>query len=126
MKRFLLGIAILAVFLGLGLWTWQVMDHLHMDISQTLEQAAAQVLAGQTEQGISLALQAHERWQKNWHLTAFLADHAPMDEIDALFAQALCYADTGNTADFVSHCAQLAMLVEAVGEAHALSWWNLL
>ena len=126
MKRFLLGVAILGVFLGLGLWTGYAMEQLHVDISQTLEQAAAQVLDGQTEQGVSLARQAHTQWQDNWHMTAFLADHAPMDEIDALFAQALFYADTGNAEDFASHCTRLSMLVEAVGEAHALSWWNLL
>lgn len=126
MRRFLLGVTILGVFFGLGLWTGYAMEQMYTGISQTLEQATAQVLAGETSQGMSLAEQAYTQWQNNWHLTALLADHAPMDEIDALFAQALCYAETGNTANFVSYCARLVMLVEAVGEAHAFSWWNLL
>ncbi len=126
MRRFWIGIIILAVFLVLGLWSCYLMDNMHTQISQALEQAAAAVLSGDAVQGITLAKQAHIQWQENWHLTAFLADHAPMDEIDALFAQALYYADTHNNENFAALCARLARLLEAVGEAHTLNWWNLL
>ena len=55
-----------------------------------------------------------------------MADHGPLEEIDSLFAQVQIYADTGKTADFAAYCTRLAKLVTAVGEAHGLTWQNLL
>ena len=74
----------------------------------------------------ALAKKAKELWDKQWHRSAVLADHTPMDEIDGLFAQVQSYARAGNRADFAAGCSRLSKLVEAIGEAHAPGWWNLL
>ena len=126
MGRFWLGIGLLVLFLVLGLWVTHAMDGVHQTISQTLDEAAQQTLSGDLETGISLAQQAQNDWDSHWHGTASIADHAPMDEIDGLFAQLKVYGQTGQAADFAAYCARLAKLVTAVGEAHGLSWWNLL
>ena len=126
MKRFLLGIGILAVFLIGGLWVGYAMDDVHQTIAQTLDDAAAQCLSGDLSGGIALAQQAHQTWQTHWHSTASVADHEPMDEIDGLFAQLEVYGKAGLSADFATFCARLSQLVSAVGEAHSFTWWNLL
>lgn len=126
MGRFWLGIGLLVGLLALGLWVSTAMNGLHSPISQTLETAAQRCLAGDTEGGVSLSRQAQHSWQTHWRCTASVADHTPMEEIDGLFAQTEAYAKAGQWADFASHCARLAKLVEAVGEAHSLNWWNLL
>lgn len=126
MGRFWLGVGILAVFLGLGLYVGAAADGTHQQISGVLEQAAQEAIAGDLDAGIALAQQALSQWQKSWHSTAAVADHAPMDEIDGIFNQAFTFAQGGNHEDFAACCARLSGLVAAVGEAHSLSWWNLL
>lgn len=126
MKRFYLGLGILTVFLAMGLWFGFQMEGLHEELSQTLDQAAQTALAGDTTDAMALAVSAQAQWEKAWPKIAALADHSPMDEIDALFSQTLAYARAGSTADFITHCSRLARLVAAVGEAHTLTWWNLL
>lgn len=126
MGRFWLGIGILVIFLVLGLWVNYAMDTVHQEIAQALDDAAAQTLDGNLTEGIALAQQARGKWQSHWRGTASVADHAPMDEIDGLFAQLDAYGQAGLTDDFAAYCARLSNLVAAMGEAHSLTWWNLL
>lgn len=126
MARFWIGIALLAAFLGLGIGVTVAMDQVHEPISQVLEEAAEQALAGDLEGGAALARQARMDWQDHWKGTASVADHGSMDEIDGLFAQMEVYARQGRETDFAAYCARLSKLVHAVGEAHGFNWWNLL
>jgi len=126
MGRFWLGLGILAVFLGLGLYVGAAAEGTNQEIAGILKEAAGQALEGDLDGGLALAQQAHHRWQSNWHSTAAVADHAPMDEIDGIFAQALAFGKGGSVQEFAACCARLSGLVAAVGEAHSLSWWNLL
>ena len=126
MARFWLGVGILLTFLALGLWIAVSMDSVHQQISSTLEQAAQQTLDGDLDAGITLVSQAHDRWERNWHAAAAVADHAPMDEIDSLFAQLQLYGTIRQATEFAAYCTRLSQLVTAMGEAHTLTWWNLL
>lgn len=125
-RRFWYGVGILTVFLALGLWTAWGMNANQRPVTEQLEQAAQAALSGDMEQGIVLAMTAKEDWQRHRDLTAAVADHAPMEEIDSLFAQVEIYATAEKTVDFAAYCTRLARLVEAVGEAHSLTWQNLL
>ncbi len=126
MGRFWLGVGILAVFLGLGLYVGAAAEGTNQEISGILEEAAGQALEGDLEGGLVLARQANSLWQSNWHSTAAVADHAPMDEIDGIFNQAFAFGKGGKAQEFAACCARLSGLVAAVGEAHSFSWWNLL
>ena len=126
MGRFLLGIGLMAALFALGFWTATAMDDLHTPISEILEEAASESLSGNFENAIALAQQAYTRWQHHWHHTASVSDHTPMDEIDGLFAQIKTYANAGLKEEFAAYCARLALWIDAVGDAHQLTWWNLL
>ena len=126
MARFWLGVGILLVFLALGLWIAFTMDGVHQQISSTLEQAAQLTMEGDLDAGIALVTQAHDRWERNWHAAAAVADHAPMDEIDSLFAQLQLYGTVRKPEEFAAYCTRLSQLIAAMGEAHTLTWWNLL
>lgn len=126
MARFWIGVALLGVFLGLGIWVTVAMDQVHEPISQALEEAAEQALAGDLEGGAALARQAKADWQEYWKGTASVADHGSMDEIDGIFGQLEAYAQAGRQVDFAAYCARLSRLVHAIGEAHGFNWWNLL
>lgn len=126
MGKLWLGAGLLALFLVLGLWVGTAMDTAHMDISQALTEAAELALDGQLEQGYRVAQQAQNQWDEKWHGSACVADHAPMDEIDGLFAQLAVYHRAAQPGDFAACCTRLSMLVAAMSEAHSLTWWNLL
>ena len=126
MGRFWLGVGLLVALLTLSVWTASSMEDLHGPISQTLELAAEQSLSGDLEGGVLLARKAKARWDGNWRRTAAVSDHTPMDEIDGLFAQMESYAAAGRAVEFSAHCARLAERIEAVGDAHKFTWWNLL
>lgn len=126
MGRFWLGVGILLVFLALGLWIAGSMDGIHQQICATLDQAAQHIVSGDLDTGIALVRQAQECWQHNWHGIAAVADHEPMDEIDSLFAQLELYGTVGQQVEFAAYCTRLSQLISAMGDAHTLTWWNLL
>ena len=126
MARGYIGLGILIVFLVLGIGVSMVMDNTHRPACQLLNQAADLTLAGDFDGAVPLAMEAKSRWETAWNGTAVVADHGPMDDVDALFGEMEIYAKTGEQPHFAACCRELAQRVEAVSEAHRFSWWNLL
>lgn len=126
MKRLWIGAVTLAVLLGACLWTSYAMDAVHGPISDQLDKAADAALAEDWAQATALAAEARAEWDRSWRMTASVADHTPMDEVDGLFAQLPAYARDEEAVHFAATCAQLSRLVAAMGEAHSFNWWNLL
>ena len=126
MSRFLLGVGLLLIFLSVGLWVANASAQTSEAIAQTLTLAADTALAGDLNTGKQLAQKARQDWDSQWHATASVADHAPMDEIDGLFGQLSAYEQANAATEFAACCARLSQLVTAIGEAHGLTWWNLL
>jgi len=123
MGRFLLGVGLLAVLLGLGLWVCKDTDDTLLQVSDRLEAAAALCLSGQALDGASLAKEAKDAWEQAWHRTAVFSDHAPMDEIDGLFSQLEAFRE--NSREFAAGCRRIASLIRAVAEANNATWWNI-
>ena len=126
MKRGWIGAGLLAGLLILGLLVTWFMGRTHTGISEELELSARFAIAGNWEEAEELAEEAYEDWQDSWHFSAAFADHEPMEEIDALFAQLLPYLLNQDAVSFSAVCRELARQVEAIGDAHNLNWWNLL
>ena len=125
MYRGWLGAGLLALFLALGIVTMTLMDNAHLPTGDLLEQAAELALQGELERGAELGMRAKYRWEKQWQATATVADHSPMDDVDALFAEMKIYAAAGEAPHFAACCKELAKRVQAVAEAHRFSWWNI-
>ena len=123
MYRTWFGIFILLFLLIFGFTVSSVLYHLQAPVASQLEDAAKQALSGDLHTGQTLAQKAHQNWLDRWRVTAAFSDHAPMDEIDSLFGQLDAYK---NPQDFAACCSRISVLVEAVWEAHQLTWWNLL
>ena len=126
MARGWFGAAVLVVFLILGFVTAEAMDKAHRPACDLLSQAADMTLDGDFDGAIPLAMEAKSRWERAWNGTAVVADHSPMDDVDALFAEMVTYAESGEQPHFAACCRELAQRVEAVSEAHRFSWWNVL
>ena len=126
MKRGWLGVAILLIFLALGFMTAEAMENAHRPTQVLLEQAANATLSGEFDRGVALGMEAKSRWERHWNGTAAVADHSPMDDVDALFAEMEIYAKAGEEPHFAACCQELSRRLQAMAEAHTFSWWNVL
>ena len=123
MWRFWIGISLMLALLGAGIYSAWAVNNVHTPIAETLEQAASV-----TDQAAANALlaQALSDWERHWYNTAVVTDHAPMEEVDGLFAQAKSYGQTGKMEDFAALCMRIAQYIRATAESHKPTWWNLL
>lgn len=126
MKRFWIGITVLAVLMALGSTVAFFMGRCHAPISSDLAQAAQAAMGGELEQATRLAENAHAEWLSCRDFTAAFADHTVLEEIDALFAEIEIYAAVGDSISFAAACAHLSELANAVAESHHPKWQNLL
>ncbi len=124
MKRSWIGLAMLLALLAASVLVTRSMDRIHDPIARGLADAADYALAGDWEQAELLALNAGTQWERWAHFRGCFANHSPMEEIDAAFAELKVYSASGETADFAASCGRLAKQVSAMGEAHGLVWWN--
>ena len=124
--RLFLGVLILTLLLALCLSTSFLMRAIHQPIGQQLSEAAELALGDQPEEGMQLARQAYVRWQTYHSVTASFADHNPMDDTDTLFQEMLIYGQTAEIPHFAACCRQLAVLTQAMYDAHRFSLKNLL
>ena len=108
MKRSWIGFVLLLVLLAGGIAATWGMAKCHEPIARDLENAAKTALQGDMAQGEVLMLQAREAWGRSRHLGACFADHTPMEEIDALFAEVEVYAAAREETDFAAGCAALS------------------
>ena len=126
MRRMWFGVAVLLLLLGTGIGIHVFMKHTHCPSGAIVQQAAAFAEEGNWTQARLFRDRAWEKWQKNWHVTAAIADHEPMDQVDALFAELAFYAKQEDMLSFCGGCAYLAELLESMGTSNEPNWWNLL
>lgn len=126
MKRFWIGISILAVLLVSGWLSQKGMVAVHRPIADDLEQAAQAALEEDWETALPLAAHAHARWKKYHHFTAAFADHNPMDDLDGLFAELEIFGYEREMPHFAAVCLHLHQLADSMAESHGINWWNLL
>lgn len=126
MKRIWIGAGLLALLPALGLWAMLTMVHVHRSVADDLQQAAQTVEQTGLDSAAELAETAESNWKSHRRICAALSDHAPMDAIDAVFAQLDIYRQHEDATAFAAACAHLSQLVEALEEGNKLTWWNLL
>lgn len=126
MKRCWIGAAFLLVLLIVSLLTTWAMEEIHEPMEENLEQAAESALLGDWKSASRAFREARDAWEEWAHFRACLADHTPIEEIEAAFASAQVYGLTRSKTSFAASCRELAKKAAAMGEAHGLGWWNIL
>ena len=126
MKRIWIGIVLLAVLLAAGFWLSGFMKEAHLPAAQDLQRAGELALEEQWGPAQAFAKRGQDLWKKKWPVTAAIADHEPMDEIDALFAQLKTYGKTRDPEPYSAVCDHLGSLLEALSQGHRCKWWNLM
>ena len=124
MKRFLIGAGLLVALLAGGILSSAWLDRSYEPLPPMLEQAAAAAEEEDWDRAVRLADRAEQQWHGLWKRTAVFVDHAPMEQIDALFAQLKVCKQS--QPDFGKLCVRLARELEALSEIHSPAWWNLL
>lgn len=124
--REVMGLGILVVLLLAGIFSSWEMCTAHYAISRQVEDAAWFALSEDWEAARSAAAAAETRWEEHRDLSSLLADHTPMEQIDALFAHVDLCAAARDTTEFAASCGELSRYVKAMGDAHRLTWQNLL
>ena len=126
MKRCWFGAGLLIVLLAASLSVTWGMYKIHEPIAADLNQAAERAELGDWRNAENFSRRAEENWNKWEHFRACFADHTPTEEVGAELAAMDTARQERETTDFAASCARAAKMVQAVGDAHALCWWNLL
>ncbi len=122
MKRSYFGLGLLAVLLALSLGVTWVMDRVHQPVAKALQAAEEKAQAGQWQEAVELEAAAQAGWEKWSGLRSCLADHTPIEEIDAQFAMLRSCIRARDQDEFPGLAAQTAQMVKAMGDAHGLKW----
>lgn len=126
MKRSKIGAWLLIGLLVTGLLSSWGMVKYSEPIGEATSLAAEAALREDWSNAEALTRSARARWDKYWGFCAAFADHEPMEDINGLFAQLEVYAQSRDAQNFAAVCAKLSEDTKAIGEAHSLTWWNLL
>ena len=126
MKRIWFGAALLVILLILGFCTGAFMERTHAVQAKDLTRAAELALEGNWAGAENFAVAARREWNKHQLLTAILADHELLDQIEVLFAQLEVFAKVKETGAYSSICQQLACQLEALGDSHGFNLKNFL
>lgn len=126
MARGWFGLVLLIVFFLLGFAVSAAMDDAHSSTEALLIQAAEQTLSGSFEKAVAFGMEAKQQWEDHWNGTATVADHSPMDEVDALFGELEVYAKAEEKPHFAAVCKELSRRIRSFTDAHRFSWWNVL
>lgn len=126
MKRLLIGICVLFWLLAMGIGVSMLFQFAHAPTVDYLQEASQAALQGDWDAATQQTRQAQARWEHYRHITAAFADHAPMDEIDSLFAQLQVHLAQKNIHGFPALCARLSRLTEALADSHSFRWWTVL
>lgn len=126
MKRSWIGFVLLLVLLAVSILSTVVMIRIHEPIEADLQRASEYAFQENWVQAHRFFREAEAKWTRWAHLRACLADHNPVEEIDAAFALLKVYCSAREELSFAGGCRDLAQKVAAVGQAHEFVWWNLL
>lgn len=126
MKRCWFGAGLLIVLLIVSLAVTWCMGEIHKPIAAQLNRAAALAELGNWDKAEACSRMAEASWEKWEHFRACFADHTPTEEVGAELAAMATARKQREKVEFAACCARAAKMVQAVGDAHGLYWWNLL
>lgn len=125
MRRFWLGVGLLAVLLALGVTATLGVKGFCRPLKAQLRQAQQAALEKDWDRALELQEKSRGQWQRYRKLCAAITDHAPMERIDEMFRTLEVFGREQDAVRFAQTCAQIGAVAEAVEEAQAVNWWNI-
>ena len=122
MKRCYLGAAVLLGILILGFFTSRWMQRHYNDLENRMEEAMWE----DPETLMALAEEIRQDWSRGQLLTAVLADHQHLEEVEAAFSQLGPAAARRDQAEYTRLCLEIAHIFQLLAEEQQLNLKNLL
>ena len=126
MKRFWIGVVLLTALFAAGVGLCMGITALHHRLSRQLDDACAAVQLGDWEKATALTDSAKAEWERWQHFVASFVDHAPLEQMESLFAELEVFRNRRLAVDYAAICTNLSHLSKAIGESHKLTWWSFL
>ncbi len=126
MKRLWIGIGLLVAFLVLGLVISLLFADIHRPLEQGITAALVQAEQGNWLQARQILARTRQEWERYRPFVAAVADHAPLEELEACLDELWVYGALERRDEFAALCARTAGLAQAMGDSQQLTWWNLL
>ena len=126
MKHLWFGVGLLTLLLIVSLWLGKSAENLHTPAARDLEKAADAALNEDWPLAVALYTRAEKHWRKHRDLTAILAHHSLIEQIDIGFAVLKDHSRCKEDDTFAASCSQLVQQLCGLSETHRLYWWNLL
>lgn len=124
--RFWIGVVLLVLLLSAGLFISGTLTDSQQQLQALVEEAKSLAHQGNMTAAEQAAQNAYALWRSRCHLLAAIADHEPLDSAEADFQALLAFGKEKDTEEFSASCARLAAGIEAIAQAHELTWWNIL
>lgn len=125
MKRVLFGAAVLLTILTVSLLAADRMAQDHIAVAALVNRAGREALEENWDTAELLLRAASRRWKDAGALTAMLADQTPVEDVQALLAQLEIFCAQRETTHFAALCAEAALRLTAIADAHRLTIGNL-
>lgn len=114
MKYCIISLLLLALILGLCLWSAGSVNQSVDQTSRLLEQAVALKHLGQDQAALDTVRAAADSWHRRDTFFGTVLRHDEIDGVIRDFAQLEAYAQTDDTDDFFSNCAALLAQLEHI------------
>lgn len=121
MGRFKIGLGLLAVLLALSIGAQLAMGALEKPLLQSLSNAMEQSEQENFAAAGEEIARAQTQWQRTRDFSAVLADHQYLEDIDAQLEMLKIWAQAQEKTDFQTLCADTALRIRAVADAHKLT-----
>lgn len=121
MVRFRIGVGLLLALLVLSLGVQLGMAAAQKPVEEELKQALSAAWAGDFSAAQEALHRAWEHWDRARTLSAMLADHAFLEDVEADFATLSLWAREQERGDFCSLCAATILRLKAISAAHRLN-----
>ena len=122
MKRCYLGAAVLLGILILGFFTSRWMQRHYQDLENRMQKAMWE----DPETLMVLAEEIRQDWSRGQLLTAVLADHQHLEEVEAAFSQLGPATARRDQAEYTRLCLEITHIFQLLAEEQQLNLKNLL
>ena len=124
MKRSWIGFGLLAVLLAVSVVVTGFMGRIHEEMVLDLKQSSECARLSDWDNAALFLERANRNWEKWDHLRSCFANHQETEAIDASLSALDVLRQSKDATAYRASCAALTKQVEAMGEAHKLTWWN--
>lgn len=126
MKYCIISLLLLALILGLCLWSAEAVTQSIADTSRMLEEAMIWKQKGADQMALDKILAAGDSWRTQDTFFGTVLRHDEIDGVIRDFAQLEAYAKTDNTDEFFSSCAALLAQLEHIQKMEWPSFENVM